>query len=430
MVNAAKLASAKRITAVIPWYFYARQDKKSRPREPITARLVADLLETAGVDRVITMDLHAGQVQGFFRIPVDHMVAVPMFAQHIRDYLGTEVERVAVAPDTGRAKLAGKFAEMIGGGLVVLNKERPGHNQAKVTGVIGDVDGKVAVMTDDIIDTAGTLCAGAEALREAGATRVIACATHALFNDPALERIAESAFEKRRRHRHGAGRRAEQAAPTSRCSRSPACSPRRSRTCSPTTPSRRSSRARTSCSSSRTAHPNRVNPTPSRATRVIGYRRGGNMSESEQAPSTSDQREEASAPPAEGAPTRWGVLMRNPKRLIIALVLIVVAISAAAFASATFTSTSANPGNLATTGSLLIENSEDGAILTATGLVPGDTRNGSVTISNVGDSAGNFSLTTEDLVDTPPTPPLSGRLDLLIEDITVPATPTETYKAS
>ena len=152
------------------------------------------------------------------------------------------------------------------------------------------------------------------------------------------------------------------------------------------------------------------------------------MSESEQAPSTSDQREEASAPPAEGAPTRWGVLMRNPKRLIIALVLIVVAISAAAFASATFTSTSANPGNLATTGSLLIENSEDGAILTATGLVPGDSRNGSVTISNVGDSAGNFSLTTEDLVDTPPTPPLSGRLDLLIEDITVPATPTETYR--
>jgi ribose-phosphate pyrophosphokinase len=194
MVNAAKLASAKRITAVIPWYFYARQDKKSRPREPITARLVADLLETAGVDRVITM--HAGQVQGFFRIPVDHMVAVPMFAQHIRDYLGTEVERVAVAPDTGRAKLAGKFAEMIGGGLVVLNKERPGHNQAKVTGVIGDVAGKVAVMTDDIIDTGGTLCAGADALREAGATRVIACATHALFNDPALQRIADSAFEK------------------------------------------------------------------------------------------------------------------------------------------------------------------------------------------------------------------------------------------
>jgi ribose-phosphate pyrophosphokinase len=196
MVNAAKLASTKRITAVIPWYFYARQDKKSRPREPITARLVADLLETAGVDRVITMDLHAGQVQGFFSIPVDHMVAVPMFAQHIRDLLGPDVPRVAVAPDTGRAKLAGHFAEMIGGGLVVLNKERPGHNLAKVTGVIGDVAGKVAVMTDDIIDTAGTLCAGADALREAGATRVIACATHALFNGPALERIAQSAFER------------------------------------------------------------------------------------------------------------------------------------------------------------------------------------------------------------------------------------------
>jgi ribose-phosphate pyrophosphokinase len=124
------------------------------------------------------------------------MVAVPMFAQHVRDLLGPDVERVAVAPDTGRAKLAGHFAEMIGGGLVVLNKERPGHNQAKVKGIIGEVDGKVAVMTDDIIDTAGTLCAGADALREAGATRVIACATHALFNPPALERIAESAFER------------------------------------------------------------------------------------------------------------------------------------------------------------------------------------------------------------------------------------------
>src|SRR2546423_3699532 len=130
MVNAAKLASAKRITAVIPWYFYARQDKKSRPREPISARLVADLLETARVDRVLTMDLHAGQVQGFFNKPVDHMTAVPMFAQHVRDLLGDDEPRVAVAPDTGRAKLAGKFGEMIGGDLVVLNKERPAHNVA------------------------------------------------------------------------------------------------------------------------------------------------------------------------------------------------------------------------------------------------------------------------------------------------------------
>ncbi len=195
MVNAAKLASAKRITAVIPLFFYARQDKKSRPREPITAKLVADVLQTAGVDRVLTMDLHAGQVQGFFNVPVDHMTAVPMFAQHVRD-LGLGDDLVAVAPDTGRTKLAGKFAEMIGGGLVVLNKERPEHNVAKVTSVIGEVEGKVAVMTDDIIDTAGTLCAGAEALKEAGATRVIACATHALFNGPALERIADSVFDR------------------------------------------------------------------------------------------------------------------------------------------------------------------------------------------------------------------------------------------
>ena len=196
LVNAAKLASAKRITAVVPWFFYARQDKKSRPREPITAKLVADMLQVAGVDRVLTMDLHAGQVQGFFNIPVDHMTAVPMFAQHIRDLLGPREDRVAVAPDTGRAKLAGKFAEMIGGDLVVLNKERPGHNQARVTAVIGDVEGKVAVMTDDIIDTAGTLCAGADALKEAGASRVIACGTHALFNGPALERIQESVLDR------------------------------------------------------------------------------------------------------------------------------------------------------------------------------------------------------------------------------------------
>ena len=196
MVNAAKLASAKRITAVVPWYFYSRQDKKSKPREPISARLVADMLETAGVDRVLTMDLHAGQVQGFFNKPVDHMTAIPMFAQYIRDLGIPSDQLVAVAPDTGRAKLAGKFAEMIGGELAILNKERPAHNEARVTAVIGEVKGKVAVMMDDIIDTAGTLCAGASALKEAGATRVIACATHALFNDPAIERIRDSVFDQ------------------------------------------------------------------------------------------------------------------------------------------------------------------------------------------------------------------------------------------
>lgn len=195
MINAAQLASAKRITAVIPWYFYARQDKKSRPREPISARLVADMLQAAGADRVLTMDLHAGQVQGFFRIPVDHMTAVPMFAQYVRD-LGLKTPIAVVSPDTGRTKLAGKFAEMIGGDLVVLNKERPAHGEARVTALIGDVEGKVAVMTDDVIDTAGTLVAGADALKEGGATRVYACATHGLFNGPALERISSSAIDK------------------------------------------------------------------------------------------------------------------------------------------------------------------------------------------------------------------------------------------
>jgi ribose-phosphate pyrophosphokinase len=141
------------------------------------------------------MDLHAGQVQGFFTIPVDHMTALPMFAQYIND-LGFKEELVAVSPDTGRTKLAGKFAEMIGGDLAVLYKERPAHNEAKTTTIIGDVAGKVAVMTDDIIDTAGTLCAGAALLKEAGATRVLACATHAIFSGPALERIAKSDIER------------------------------------------------------------------------------------------------------------------------------------------------------------------------------------------------------------------------------------------
>ena len=205
MVNAAKLASAKRITAVIPWYFYVRQDKKSRPREPITAKLVADLLQTAGVDRVLTMDLHAGQVQGFFEIPVDHMTAVPMFTRYVLD-LNLGAELAAVSPDTGRAKLAGKFAEMIGGDLVILNKVRPDHNEAKVTTVIGDVEGKVAVMTDDVVDTAGTLVAGATALKEAGATKVYACATHGLFNGDGARADCEQRDRPLDRHRHRSDR--------------------------------------------------------------------------------------------------------------------------------------------------------------------------------------------------------------------------------
>ena len=195
MINAARLASAKRITAVVPWYFYARQDKKSRPREPISARLVADMLQAAGADRMLTMDLHAGQVQGFFDIPVDHMTAVPMFAQYVRD-LNLSDPIAVVSPDTGRTKLAGKFAEMIGGELVVLNKERPAHSVARVSALIGDVKDKVAIMTDDVIDTAGTLVAGAAALKDAGALQIYACATHGLFNGEALERIAGSEIDR------------------------------------------------------------------------------------------------------------------------------------------------------------------------------------------------------------------------------------------
>src|ERR671922_919316 len=186
MIQAAKLASAKRITAVVPWFPYSRQDKKSAPREPITAKLVADALESAGVDRVVTMDLHAGQIQGFFTIPVDHMTALQLFAQYYRDkgLFGDRV--VAVSPDPGRAKMAGKFGQMLEADLAIMNKTRPAHDVAAVTEVIGHVAGKIAIMSDDLIVTGGTLIAGGQALREAGAVEVYACATHGLFPDPAL----------------------------------------------------------------------------------------------------------------------------------------------------------------------------------------------------------------------------------------------------
>jgi ribose-phosphate pyrophosphokinase len=192
MVQAAKLASAKRITAVIPWFPYSRQDKKSAPREPITAKLVADALEIAGVDRVVTMDLHAGQIQGFFTIPVDHMTALQLFAQYYRDKGLTGEDVVAVSPDVGRAKFARRFGKMLEADLAILNKTRPEHDRAEVTEVIGRVKGKIAVMIDDMILTGGTLIAGASALREAGASEVYACATHGLFPGDAFERIGAS----------------------------------------------------------------------------------------------------------------------------------------------------------------------------------------------------------------------------------------------
>ena len=192
MINGAKLASAKRITAVMPWFPYSRQDKKSAPREPISAKLVADMLEIAGVDRVLTMDLHAGQIQGFFTIPVDHMTALPLFAQYFRDK-GLYGEKViSVSPDPGRAKLARRFGQMLESDLAIMNKTRPEHDQASITEVIGDVRGKVALMGDDMISTGGTLLAGAQALRDAGASDVHLFATHGHFAGDALERFGAS----------------------------------------------------------------------------------------------------------------------------------------------------------------------------------------------------------------------------------------------
>ncbi len=198
MIDAAKLASAHRINAVIPWYGYSRQDKKSAPREPITAKLVAEMLQAAGVDRVLTMDLHAGQVQGFFRIPVDHMTAIPLLVEHFEDRrrAGELDNPVVVSPDAGRAKLANHVAEKLGANLAVLTKQRPEHNAAEVTLLVGDVEDRDAILIDDMIDTAGTLVAGADTIRAAGARRVYAAAVHGLFSPPAFARLAASSIEE------------------------------------------------------------------------------------------------------------------------------------------------------------------------------------------------------------------------------------------
>jgi ribose-phosphate pyrophosphokinase len=194
MIQAAKLASAKRITAVIPWFGYSRQDKKSQPREPITGRLVADLLQAAGVDRVLTMDLHAGQIQGFFSVPVDHMTATPMLADYFRfKELGPVV---VVSPDAGGVKTAKRVADRLGATLAIVSKLRPEHNVARVMHVIGDVAGRTAILVDDIIDTAGTLVNATDALIEKGAKQVYAAATHAVLSGPAYERIAASCLKE------------------------------------------------------------------------------------------------------------------------------------------------------------------------------------------------------------------------------------------
>ena len=190
MVHAAKHASAHRIIAVTPWYAYSRQDKKSAPREPISARLVADTLEVAGIDRLVTMDLHAGQLQGFFSQPVDHMTAMPILTQFVLDRLGDE-DLVIIAPDAGRVKLVRKFAQKVGAPYALMEKERPAQQVAEIGYVIGDVKDKTAVIVDDIIGTGSTLTAAAQTVLDEGAKRVFAVATHGLFSGDAFS-ILES----------------------------------------------------------------------------------------------------------------------------------------------------------------------------------------------------------------------------------------------
>jgi ribose-phosphate pyrophosphokinase len=194
MIDAAVGGSAHRVIAVTPWYGYSRQDKKSAPREPISARLVARMLEAAGIDRILTMDLHQGQIQGFFQKPCDHMTALFMLTQYFAD-LGLE-DLVVVAPDAGRVKLNKRFASRIGADLAILNKERPAQQVAEIGYVIGDVAGKTAVLVDDIIDTAGTLKAAAHTVHEAGARRVYAAATHGVFSGDAWKNLAAAEFEQ------------------------------------------------------------------------------------------------------------------------------------------------------------------------------------------------------------------------------------------
>ena len=187
MIHAAKHASAHRIIAVTPWYGYSRQDKKSAPREPISARLVAEALEVAGIDRLVTMDLHAGQTQGFFSKTVDHMTAMPILSQYVKDQLGPTEDLVIISPDAGRVKLTSKFAQKVGAPYALLEKERPAQQVAEIGYVIGEVAGKRAVIVDDIIDTGGTLAAAAQTVLDEGANEVFAVATHGLFSGDAYE---------------------------------------------------------------------------------------------------------------------------------------------------------------------------------------------------------------------------------------------------
>jgi ribose-phosphate pyrophosphokinase len=196
MVDAAKRASAHRITAVCPYYGYSRQDRKATGREPITAKLVADLLSAAGVDRVVSVDLHSGQIQGFFDVPVDHLTAAPVLLDYLRQYGASDL--VVIAPDAGRVKVAERYSQLLDTDLALVHKRHPRgtYNEVEAMDVVGTVKGRPCVIIDDLIDTAGTVCAAAYRLVEAGATDVWAMATHALLSDPALDRLNASPISR------------------------------------------------------------------------------------------------------------------------------------------------------------------------------------------------------------------------------------------
>lgn len=196
MMDAFKRASAGRITAVIPYYGYARQDRKAKARDPITAKLVADLLTAAGADRVLTMDLHAAQIQGYFNIPVDHLLGTPILAKYFQDMNLNEDEVVVVSPDLGSVTRARKFADRLHAPIAIIDKRRPKANVSEIMNVIGDVKGKVAILVDDMIDTAGTITNAANALADLGAKEVYACCTHGVLSGPAVERIKNSAIKE------------------------------------------------------------------------------------------------------------------------------------------------------------------------------------------------------------------------------------------
>lgn len=197
MIDAFKRASAGRITAVIPYYGYARQDRKAKARDPITAKLVADILTAAGADRVLTMDLHAAQIQGYFNIPLDHLLGAPILAKYfVQRGFAEREDVVVVSPDLGSVTRARKFADKLHAPIAIIDKRRPKANVSEIMNIIGDIQGKTVILVDDMIDTAGTITNGANALVKMGAKEVYACCTHAVLSGPAIDRIKESAIKE------------------------------------------------------------------------------------------------------------------------------------------------------------------------------------------------------------------------------------------